>query len=75
MARDARNNTGKFDCQVERRNTLPVYNNYDYMDVHFSAKLFPTRINKWSLPSFQNSLKILTKRFACNINFLYLRNF
>ena len=28
------------------RITLPAYNNYYYMDVHFSAKLFPTRINK-----------------------------
>ena len=44
MARDARNNTGKFDCQVQI--TLPAYNNYYYMDVHFSAKMFPIRINK-----------------------------
>ena len=45
MARDARNNTGKFDCQVERTNniTLPAYNNYYYMDVHFSAKMFPAK--------------------------------
>ena len=57
------------------RITLPAYNNYYYMDVHFSAKLFPTRKNKWSLPSSQNSLKILTKRFARNIYFPYLSKF
>ena len=28
------------------RITLPAYNNYYYMDVHFSAKMFPSRINK-----------------------------
>ena len=48
----------------KRKITLPAY---DYMDVHFSAKSFPTGINKGTLPSFQNSLKILTKRLACNI--------
>ena len=42
MDRDARNNTGKIDFHVEGRITLPTY----YMDVHFSAKTFPTTINK-----------------------------
>ena len=42
MSRDARDNTGKFDCQVEGTN----YSNYYYMDVHFSAKMFPTKINE-----------------------------
>ena len=45
MARDARNNTGKFDCQVERKNYQSPYSTY-YMDVYFSAKTFPNRINK-----------------------------
>ena len=42
MARDARNNTGKFDCQVERKNQSP-YRTY-HMDVYFSAKTFSNRI-------------------------------
>ena len=46
------------------------------MDVHFSAKSFPTRINKLMKSSFFSKfIEVLTTRFACNINFLYFSNF
>ena len=48
MTRDARDNTGKLILTVRQKGqiTLPAYNNYYYMDVHFSAKIFPTKINE-----------------------------
>ena len=44
----------------------PIFNK----NVSYQNKKRKSRLN-----SFRNSLKILTKRFACNINFLYLSNF